>query len=85
MAKLYEFGYKLILIPPYFRDLALSDYFIFLNLKKWLVRKILSSNDEIIHQKNAYFKNLEKSPVLEGIQKLKRPWTNRIELKEIEI
>ena len=36
MAKLYELGYELVPHPPYSPDLALSDYFLFPNLKKWL-------------------------------------------------
>ena len=68
MAKPYE----LVPHPPYSPDLAPCDYFLFPNLKKWLGGKRFSSNDEIIDQKNAYFKDLEKSYFLEGIQKLEK-------------
>ena len=43
--------------------------------------KRFSSNDEIIEKTNAYFKDLEISNFLEGIQKLEKRWTKCIELK----
>ena len=81
MAKLYELGNELVPYPPYSPDLAPSDYFLFSNLKKWLGGKTFSSNDEIIDQTNAHFKDLEKSYFFEGIQKLEKRRTKCIELK----
>ena len=81
MVKLYELGYELVPHLPYSPDLAPSDYILFPNLKKWLDGKRFSSNDEIIDQKNAYFKDFEKSYFLERIKKLEKRLTKCIELK----
>ena len=72
MAKFHELRYELLPHPPYSADLAPSDYFLFSNLKKWLVAKRFYSNDEIISQTNKYFEDLEKSYFMEGIQKLEK-------------
>ena len=45
MAKFHELRYELLPLPPYSADLALSDYFLFPNLKKWLGGKRFYSND----------------------------------------
>ena len=81
MAKFHE----VLPHPPYSPDLALSDYFLFPNLKKWLGGRRFYSNDEIISQTNTYFEDLEKSYFLEGIQKLEKRWTKCIELKGVYI
>ena len=81
MAKFHVLRYELLPHPPYFPDLAPSDYFLFPNLKKWLGGKRFYSNDEIISQTNTYFEDLGKSYFLEGIQKLEKRWTKCIELK----
>ena len=73
--------YELLPHPQYFPDLAPSDYFLFPNLNKWLGGNRFYSNDEIISQTNTYFEDLEKSYLLEGIQKLEKRWTKCIELK----
>ena len=72
MAQFHELRYELLPHPPYFPDLAPSDYFLFPNLKKWLVGKRFYSNDEIISQTNIYFEDLKKSYFLEGIPKLEK-------------
>ena len=81
MAKLHKLRYELLPHSPFSPDLALSDYFLFPNLKKWLGGKRFYSNDEIISQTNTYFEELEKSYFLEGIPKLEKRWTKCIELK----
>ena len=82
MAKFHELRYELLPHPPYSPDLAPNDYFLFPNLKKWIGGKRFYSNDEIISQTNTYFENVEKSYILEEIQKLEKRWTKCIELKD---
>lgn len=55
MAKLNEFHYDSLHLPPYFPELAPIDYFMFTNLKKWFSEKRLSSNEGIIAQTNVCF------------------------------
>ena len=54
MAKLYEFYLKLLLHPPYSPDLAPSDYWMFLDLKRMLQGKRFGSNEEVILETEAY-------------------------------
>ena len=79
MSKFHELRYELLSHPAYSPDP--SDYFLFLNLKKWLGGKRFHSNNEIISQTNTYFEDLEISYFLEGKQKLEKRWTKCIELK----
>lgn len=44
--------------------------------------KRFSSTDEIIDQTYTYFKDFQKSSVLEGMLKLEERWTNLIDLIE---
>lgn len=80
MAKFHELHYELLSHPPYSPDLAPCDYFLFPNLKKWLGGKRFSSNEEIMHETNAYFEGLPKSHYIEGIEKLEKRWMKCIEL-----
>ncbi|XP_022822885.1 histone-lysine N-methyltransferase SETMAR-like [Spodoptera litura] len=81
MGKIDELGYELLPHPAYSPDLAPCDYFLFPNLKKWLGGKRFASNDEVISQTNAYFKDLDKTYFSEGIKKLEKRWAKCIELK----
>jgi [histone H3]-lysine36 N-dimethyltransferase SETMAR len=45
---LHELGYELLPHPPYFPDLASSDFFLFADLKRMLAGKKSSTNQEII-------------------------------------
>ena len=81
MAKIHKLGYELLPRPAYSPDLASCDYFLFQNLKKCLVGKRFGSNEEVITETNAYFERLEKTYYLEGIKKLEKRWTKRIDLK----
>jgi [histone H3]-lysine36 N-dimethyltransferase SETMAR len=47
-AKLHELGYELLPHPTYSPDLASSDFFLFVNLKRMLARKKFSTNEEVI-------------------------------------
>ena len=80
-AKLVDLRYEILPHPPYFPDLAPSDYFLFSNLKTWLGGKRFSSNEEIIAATNEYFKRLDKNYFLEGIKKLEYRYYKCIQLK----
>ena len=56
MVKVHELGFKLLPHPPYFPDLASSDFFLFPNLKIWLEGKRFSSDEEFIAAVDKYFK-----------------------------
>ncbi|GBP09164.1 Histone-lysine N-methyltransferase SETMAR [Eumeta japonica] len=85
IAKIHELRYELLPHPAYSPDLDPCDYYLFLNLKKWLGGKRFESNEEVITETNAYFESLEKTYYLEGIKKLEKRWTNCIELKVAEL
>ena len=50
-------------------------------LKTWLGGKRFSSNEEVIDAVNAYFADLEKSYVSEGMKKLEFRWTKCVALE----
>ncbi|KAF7264547.1 hypothetical protein GWI33_023066 [Rhynchophorus ferrugineus] len=66
MAKIHELGFELLLHPPYYPDVAPSDYLLFLDLK-------------IITE--AYFKTKDKSYYKNGIKKLEGRYNQRITLE----
>ena len=55
MAKLHELHFELLSHPPYSPDLAPSDYQLFADLKKMLLGKRFSFNEEVISETEAYF------------------------------
>lgn len=57
MAKFKEWVTNLLPHSPYYPVLALTDYFVFPNWKKWLDRDRLESSFEFISQINANFGN----------------------------
>lgn len=60
-AKLNELRYEIAPHPLYSPDLSPSDFFLFPNLKKWLVGKRFTSNEMVIAGTEAFFEGLEKS------------------------
>ena len=81
-AKKHELGFESLLHPPYSLDLALSDYYLFPNLKRRLCGRRFESNEEVEWETIGYFGGFDKLYYLEGIEKLKDRWTRCIELKE---
>ena len=69
MAKLHELEFKRFHHIPYSPDLASSDFFLFPNLKIWLVGNRFPSDKEVIAAVNEYFKGLKISYFSEGIKK----------------
>ena len=78
MAKIMELKFKLLQHPPY---LAPSDFFCYQTWKKWLGGQRFTSN-EVIAQTDAYFEDLPKSYVSDGLKKLEKRLEKCIELKE---
>ena len=61
MAKLHELYFKLLPHPPYSPDLALSNYWLFADLKRMLQRKRYGSNEEVILETETYFEAKDNS------------------------
>ena len=72
MVKLNELSFELLPHPSYSPDLALSDYWLFADMKKMLPRKRLCSNEEVIAETEAYFERKAESFYNKGIEKLKK-------------
>ncbi|EGI61749.1 FLJ37770-like protein, partial [Acromyrmex echinatior] len=60
-AKFNEFRYELLPHSAYSPDLALCDYFLFSNLKKWFGGKRFTTREQLIAETEAYFEELDKS------------------------
>jgi len=70
-SKLMKLRFQLVPHPPYSPDLALSDYYLFPNMKKQLAGRRFYSN-EVIAETNAYFAEMDQSYYSEGINKVHR-------------
>jgi len=80
MAKIKELQFELLEHPPYSPDLALSDFWLFPHLKKFLRGKRFSSNEEVIAAIKDYFAGLPENHFKDGIHKLEDRWNKCIEL-----
>ena len=69
-------SFELLPHPPYSPDLAPSDYYLFVDLKKMLQGKRFYSNEEVITETNAYFEAKDKSFYKKGIGMLEKRWTD---------
>ena len=74
MAKFNEFRYKLLSHPVYSPDLALCDYFLFPNLKKWFGGKRFITREQLIAETEAYFEGLDKLYYSDDLKKLENHW-----------
>ena len=81
MTKLTELKYELLPHRPYSSDLAPSDYYLFTNLKRWLVGKRFYWNEEVIAGTNAYSEELSANYYKRGIELLETRWNKCIELE----
>jgi len=79
MAKLVELRYELLSHPPYSPDLASCNFYLFPNMKKWLGGKRFASNEKVIAETEAYFKEFDQSYFLNGIKMLEYRWAKCIE------
>lgn len=81
ITKLNDLKYDLLDHPPYSPDLAPSDFFLFTNLKKFLSGKRFRDNQEAIDAVNGYFESLDEKHYKQGMELLKKRWTQCVELK----
>ena len=70
-----ELRFELLSDPPNYPDLSTRDFYLFLNLKRWLQGQRFSSNGEVKWETNVYFGVLDKSYYTRGIGILKSRWT----------
>ena len=61
MEKLHELRFELLSHPPYFLDLAPSDYYLFKYLKTMLQGERFHSNEKVIGETEVYFEAKDKS------------------------
>ena len=73
-----NFAMNCFLIQHIRLDLALCDYFLFPNLKKWFGGKRFTIREQLIAETEAYFEGLDKSYYSDGLKKLEN---RSIELK----
>jgi len=78
MAKFNEFHYEVLPHPAYSPDLALYDYFLFPNLKKWFGEKRFTTREQLIAEKA--FEGFTNH-YSDDLKKLKNHWIKYIELK----
>ena len=81
MGKLRDLHYELLEHPPYFPDLAPSDFCLFRKLKLFLVGQCFSSKQETIAAVEGYFADLTKNHYRDGIMALEHRWNKCISLK----
>ena len=79
--KLAYLGFRFLDHPPYFPDLAPSDYRLFPGLKKQLKGRHFSSNVEVIAAAESWLDGQPSEFFLSGLQKLEQ-WAKKcIELR----
>jgi hypothetical protein len=81
MGKSRDLHYELLEHPPYFPDLAPSDFYIFPKLKLFLADQRFSSNQEATAAVERYFADLTKNLYRDGIMALGHRWNKCISLK----
>jgi hypothetical protein len=74
MGKLRDLDYELLEHPPYFPDLAPSDFSLFPKLKLFLAGQRFSSNQEAIAAVEQYFTDLTKNHYRNRIIVLEHHW-----------
>ena len=81
IGKLRDLHYELLEHPPYFPDLAPSDFCLFPKLKLFLAGQHFSSNQEAIAAVEGYFADLTKNHYRDGIMAMEPCWNKCISLK----
>ena len=81
MEKLHKLHFELLPYPPFFSDMAPSDYYSFSGLKRILQEKIFGSTEEVIVETEAYFEVKDKSFYKKGIKMLEKRWNECITLE----
>ena len=81
IAKLHESHFELLPHPPYSPDLAPSNYWLFADLKRMLLKKRFRSNEEAISETEAYFEAKDKLFYKKGFKLLEKCWNQVITLE----
>lgn len=81
MVKINELKFELLPHAPYSKDLASSDYFPFVNLKKQFGGKRFANNEEIDSTVDGYFEEFGGSYYKQGIEAIKHHRQRCVELK----
>ena len=74
-------GYELIPQPAYSSDLALSDYFLFPNLKKNICGRHFRSNEEVVAAVEEWVGDKDPGFFSSGLMALEHRWSKRIILE----
>ena len=74
MSAVHDCGIEMVDHPPYSADLALSDYFLFPNVKKTWLGSIYWTEDEVISAVADFFEDQYESFYTTGIQALQHRW-----------
>ena len=82
MVKSNELSFEQLPQPSYSPDLAPSNYWLFVDLKKIIQEKRFGSNEKVIVETEAYFENKDESLYKKGIEKLEKRWNECITLEE---
>jgi len=75
MAAINECDFEIIEYPPYSPDLAPSDYYLFLKLKKELGGRHFETNDDVIYTVNQFLDDQDADFYEAGICMLQDRWT----------
>ena len=81
IAKINEVKFTLLSHAPYLPDLAPSDYFLILNLKKGLGDQRFANNEEMESAVNDYSEELDVFHYKQGIEAIEHRWEKCIKLK----
>ena len=76
-----EYGFENLPHPPYFPDMAPSDFCLFPKLKSHPRGTHYGSNEGVIEAVNKYLGDQEKAFYFEGIRMLQQRWAKCIALK----
>ena len=81
MAAIRECGFQLIEHPPYSPDLAPSDYYLFLKMKKELSGHHFRTDDDVIQAVNHFLDTQDADFYKDGIRMLHDRWTKCVNLR----
>ena len=82
IATMTKLHFEMLPYRPRSLDLAPSDYFQFIDLKRMLQGKIFGCNEEVIAETEAYFEAKNKSFYKKGIEMLEKCWNQCITLEK---
>jgi len=75
-----EYGYELLLYPPYLPDLAPSDFYLFPLLKEHLSGTHFSTDNDVIAPVQVFLQGQDKLFYKTGVQELQKRWNKCIEV-----